>query len=74
MKEGRLGAELELVRAELVDLLSHLEASLDFAEEGIEPSVGQEFIQRIEAVREKIGKLIRTAPLRPHPAGRARWL
>jgi tRNA modification GTPase len=63
MKEGKLGLELELVRAELIDLLSHLEASLDFAEEGIEPHVGQEFTQRVEAVREKIGKLIRTAPL-----------
>jgi tRNA modification GTPase len=63
MKEGRLGVELELVRAELVDLLSHLEASLDFAEEGIEPRVGKEFTQRVETVRDKIGKLIRTAPL-----------
>ena len=37
MKEGKLGAALEALRAELIDLLSHLEASLDFAEEGIEP-------------------------------------
>jgi tRNA modification GTPase len=63
MKEGRLGQALEAVRAELVDLLSHLEASLDFAEEGIEPRVGAEFSARIESVRNKIGQLIRTAPL-----------
>src|SRR5471030_2015963 len=63
MKEGRLGHALETVRAELVDLLSHLEASLDFAEEGIEPGVGPEFSARIEKVREKINQLIRTAPL-----------
>ena len=63
MKEGRLGHALEAVRAELVDLLSHLEASLDFAEEGIEPRVGKEFSQRVESVREKIAQLIRTAPL-----------
>jgi tRNA modification GTPase len=63
MKEGRLGHELEKVRAELVDLLSHLEASLDFAEEGIEPSVGAEFSERLEKVRGKISQLIRTAPL-----------
>ncbi|HEY0339477.1 MAG TPA: hypothetical protein VGC34_01615, partial [Steroidobacteraceae bacterium] len=43
MKEGQLGVVLEAMRAELVDLLSHLEASLDFAEEGIEPRVGEEF-------------------------------
>ena len=63
MKEGRLGHALEAVRAELVDLLSHLEASLDFAEEGIEPRVGPEFAARVESAREKIGQLIRTAPL-----------
>jgi len=51
------------VRAELVDLLSHLEASLDFAEEGIEPRVGPEFSTRVETVREKINRLLRTAPL-----------
>jgi len=63
MKEGRLGLALEAVRAELIDLLSHLEASLDFAEEGIEPRVGPEFSARIEKVREKINQLLRTAPL-----------
>ncbi len=63
MKEGRLGHALEAIRAELVDLLSHLEASLDFAEEGIEPRVGPEFAARIDSVREKINQLIRTAPL-----------
>ena len=63
MKEGRLGVALEVLRAELVDLLSHLEASLDFAEEGIEPRVGKEFLLRVERARESIAKLIRTAPL-----------
>jgi tRNA modification GTPase len=63
MKEGRLGVALEAVRAELVDLLSHLEASLDFAEEGIEPRVGPEFGVRVEKARGEIGQLLRTAPL-----------
>jgi len=63
MKEGKLGLALEAVRAELVDILSHLEASLDFAEEGIEPRVGPEFAVRVEQVRAQIGKLLRTAPL-----------
>jgi tRNA modification GTPase len=63
MKEGKLGHALEAVRDELIDLLSHLEASLDFAEEGIEPRVGSEFPARVEKVREKINQLIRTAPL-----------
>jgi tRNA modification GTPase len=63
MKEGRLGVALEAMRGELIDLLSHLEASLDFAEEGIEPSVGAEFSARLAAVRAQVEKLIRTAPL-----------
>jgi len=63
MKEGKLGLALEAVRAELIDLLSHLEASLDFAEEGIEPRVGSEFAVRVEKVGEKINQLLRTAPL-----------
>jgi tRNA modification GTPase len=63
MKEGRLGLALEAVRAELVDLLSHLEASLDFAEEGIEPSVGPEFAARLEKTRAELERLLRTAPL-----------
>jgi tRNA modification GTPase len=63
MKEGKLGAALEAVRAELVDLLSHLEASLDFAEEGIEPRVGLEFAERLEKVRGQLEQLLRTAPL-----------
>jgi tRNA modification GTPase len=63
MKEGKLGHALEGMRAELVDLLSHLEASLDFAEEGIEPRVGPEFSARIEKIHEDLQRLIRTAPL-----------
>jgi tRNA modification GTPase len=63
MKEGRLGRALESIRQEMVDLLSHLEASLDFAEEGIEPRVGPEFTERAEKARTQIGKLLRTAPL-----------
>jgi tRNA modification GTPase len=63
MKEGRLGEALEAARAELVDLLSHLEASLDFAEEGIEPRVGSEFGGRIAAVQTQLAELLRSAPL-----------
>ena len=63
MKEGRLGLQLETVRTELVDLLSHLEASLDFAEEGIDPRVGSEFTGRLEQVQAQIAALLRTAPL-----------
>ena len=63
MKEGRLGEALEAARDELVDLLSHLEASLDFAEEGIEPRLGPEFAARLAGVQLQLGELLRSAPL-----------
>jgi tRNA modification GTPase len=63
MKEGRLGEALEAARAELVDLLSHLEASLDFAEEGIEPRLGPEFAERLAGVQARIAELLASAPL-----------
>ncbi len=63
MKEGRVGLALEPVRAEVVDLLSHLEASLDFAEEGIEPEVGEAFSARVKKARATVSELLRTAPL-----------
>jgi tRNA modification GTPase len=63
MKEGRLGEALEAAGAELVDLLSHLEASLDFAEEGIEPRVGRDFADRIAVVQAQLAELLRSAPL-----------
>jgi tRNA modification GTPase len=63
MKEGKLGHALESIRDELVDLLSHLEASLDFAEEGIEPRVGPDFLARVETARGQITQLLHTAPL-----------
>jgi tRNA modification GTPase len=63
MKEGRLGEALGRVRAELVDLLSHLEASLDFAEEGIEPRLGKDFAARVGAVQEELVGLLQSAPL-----------
>jgi tRNA modification GTPase len=63
MKEGKLGQALESSRRELVDLLSHLEASLDFAEEGIEPRVGAEFAARVEKLAGELTALLKTAPL-----------
>ena len=72
MKEGKLGAVLEAMRAELVDLLSHLEASLDFAEEGIDPRVGPEFAARLEKARGSWNNFC--APLRwAASCRRARW-
>ncbi|MEY2573543.1 MAG: tRNA modification GTPase [Verrucomicrobiota bacterium] len=59
--EGRLGEKIAAIRADIVDLLVHLEAAIDFPEEGIAPDEGARLRQRLEAVREEIRNLIATA-------------
>jgi tRNA modification GTPase len=63
MKEGRLGAHLQHIRAELIDLLAHLEAYIDFPEEDIAPQVGSEFSLRVDKLIGQISRLIATAPM-----------
>src|SRR5438552_9855450 len=38
--EGKLGEQIKGIRDSLVDLLAHVEASIDFSEEGIAPDAG----------------------------------
>src|SRR5204863_3046266 len=39
--EGRLGAQIRKIRDELVELLAHINASIDFPEEGVTPDEGE---------------------------------
>jgi tRNA modification GTPase len=55
--EGRLGEKIAAIRSALVDLLAHLEASIDFPEEGIAPDEGA----RLDSVREQMRALLETA-------------
>src|SRR5437667_10610679 len=41
--EGKLGEQIKGIRDSLVDLLAHVEASIDFSEEGIAPYEGDSF-------------------------------
>jgi tRNA modification GTPase len=59
--EGKLGQEIERIRSALVDLLAHIEASIDFSEEGIDPDDGETLHGRLESVREQITALLATA-------------
>ncbi len=59
--EGRLGEAVRGIRGDLVKMLAHLEASIDFPEEGIQPDEGQSLRTRLEAVMEKIRALLATA-------------
>ena len=59
--EGHLGTEVNGIRTQLVELLAHLEAAIDFPEEGIAPDQGGALQQRLDSVRQKIQSLLATA-------------
>ena len=57
---GRLGRRLE-IRSLLVEIVAHLEACIDFPEEGIDPHTGEQLLADIGQVRSRIQKLLATA-------------
>jgi tRNA modification GTPase len=59
--EGRLGEKIRKIRDELVALLAHIEASIDFPEEGITPDEGERLCARVDSIREGIAALLATA-------------
>lgn len=59
--EGRLGEKIAAIRSGVVNLLAHLEAAIDFPEEGIAPDQGPPLRDRLDSVREQIRALLATA-------------
>src|SRR5437660_11248569 len=59
--EGRLGREIRALRDELIALVAHVEASIDFPEDGVEPDSGEKIIARLNSISEKIAALLGTA-------------
>jgi len=59
--EGKLGEKIRAIRDALVALLAHIEASIDFPEEGIEPDQGDKLRARLDCVRKQIQALLATA-------------
>src|SRR5436309_8705906 len=59
--EGRLGDQIRKIRDELIGLLAHINASIDFPEEGIEPDEGETLCARLDSIREQIAALLATA-------------
>jgi len=58
---GRLGDEIEAIRARVLAVVAHLEAYIDFPEEGIDPHVGADLLRDITAIQERITALLDTA-------------
>src|SRR5213076_2364400 len=59
--EGRLGEKIRKIRDELVALQAHIEASIDFPEEGIAPDEGETLRSRLDSVRDGIAALLAPA-------------
>ncbi len=59
--EGRLGTRICEIREELLELLAHVEAYIDFPDEDIDPDTGKALLNKLDGAREKIAALLRTA-------------
>jgi tRNA modification GTPase len=59
--EGGIGRQTAALREDLIGLVAHLEAFIDFPEDDIDPDTGELFNARIEGVRNGIALLLATA-------------
>src|SRR5437764_7723442 len=59
--EGRLGQNIRAICDQLVSVLAHVEATIDFPEEGINPDEGETLLARLDSIREEIAALLATA-------------
>lgn len=59
--EGRLGQAVEKLRADALAALAHLEAFIDFPEEGIDAESGQALSRRINSLSAGLDRLLSTA-------------
>jgi tRNA modification GTPase len=59
--EGRLGSEIKAIRAQLIEMLAHVEAAIDFPEEDIAPDEGGKLGARLASVQDKMHDLLATA-------------
>ncbi len=58
---GRLGDRLQNMREDLIGVLAHLEAYIDFPEEDIDPETGEKLKARIVAIEDAARELLATA-------------
>ena len=58
---GRLGDRLQAMREDLIGVLAHVEAFIDFPEDDIDPETGEQLGARISTIREQATELLATA-------------
>jgi tRNA modification GTPase len=59
--EGRLGNEIHALRDQIFEIVVHIEAWIDFPEEGIDPATGQLLLEKIQSAIDRTGNLLSTA-------------
>ena len=59
--EGRLGERVTWLRGQLLELVAHVEAYIDFPEEDINPDTGAALVDRLDSVSAEIARLLDTA-------------
>lgn len=59
--EGRLGRVVEKLRGDAIEALAHLEAFIDFPEEGIDAESGEALRKRVEGLQSAVARLLSTA-------------
>jgi tRNA modification GTPase len=59
--QGRLGDEVSGIRADILESVAHLEAWIDFPEEGIDPATGARLLEKISSCISRIERLLSTA-------------
>jgi len=59
--EGRLGKEILALRDTVLEVVAHIEAWIDFPEEGIDPATGRHLLAKINAALERTERLLSTA-------------
>jgi tRNA modification GTPase len=58
---GRLGQEVEEIRSHLLRTVAHVEAYIDFPDEGIEPHTSDRLLTEIDMIHRRIQRLLATA-------------
>jgi tRNA modification GTPase len=59
--EGRLGEKVTALREQLLELLAHLEAYIDFPDEDIDPDTSEGMLRRLDEIRGGLEALLATA-------------
>lgn len=59
--EGGIGRQTEQLREDLIGVVAHLEAWIDFPEEDIDPKTGDELTGKMRDVQDSISSLLKTS-------------